>query len=134
MIYPDTSDPLTGAGPRAMVELRLIGAMLLDDPLNADLYERIEAEDFHEPLLRLAWQFAVELKRTVGEVNVSLVCGQFERDGVYDAFGVRTLLDYAASPGFTGVGAEARPDWIMLASDRGNVLSIGGVNFLAIGA
>ena len=102
--------------------LRLIGAMLLDDILNADLFDLIEPEDFHDPLLRAAWTGLAELKSTMGKVSLDLLCGWFERDGVYDGDGIRTLFAYASSDVCCGVGCEARPDFNALAASRAQQL------------
>ena len=117
---------------RLLVELRLIGAMILDIALNDYLHSLIDAQDFHEALLRRAWLTIAELKKSIGNVNLDLVCGRIELHGIdIDAESVRELFEYAASSQFAGVGCTAKSDWFTLAQDRGNVLTIEGRYFIA---
>lgn len=91
----------------AKIELRLIGAMLLDDPLNADLFERIHAEMFQEPVLRAAW--IVMAEQNAGAIDFEAVCERVATEFPDPVGGVRQLLAYARSDECAGVGCEARP-------------------------
>lgn len=93
----------------AKIELRLIGAMLLDDPLNEDLFGRITVEMFHEPLFRAAWIVMAEQKAVSGSIDFDEVCERVAVDFPEPAGGVRQLLAYARSDECAGVGCEARP-------------------------
>ena len=101
---------------RALVELRLLGVMIQDDPLNAGVGDGLEADDFREPLLRAAWLALCDLRREGVPLSVEAVCDRVDTPHGPDE--LRTLFGHAASPWLAGIGAEAAADRLRLAGDR----------------